>query len=348
MESSLTMRRAVMLQAGRIHFDHVPIPAVTGNQVLLRVRRIGVCGSDVHVWHGKHPFVRYPLVQGHEFAATVEAVGPGVKGIAPGSKVTATPQEVCGSCRACRSGRYNVCQNLRVRGFQAPGCAADFFLTEADKIVALPDTFTFDQGALVEPVAVAVHATGRAGDLVGKNVVVSGAGPIGNLVAQACKVRGAAKVLVADITDFRLAMARQCGADAVCNVRGTALSNAVADAFGNAGFSVAFEVAGAESSLSSLVAGIDKGGTVVAVAVFGERPPLDMSVICEHELNLTGTMMYRHDDWLTAVEWMAAGSIKVEPLITRHFSFEEYAAAYAFIDSAGEQAVKVIIDVDSQ
>ncbi|HAS82307.1 MAG TPA: alcohol dehydrogenase, partial [Verrucomicrobia bacterium] len=145
--------------------------------MLLRIQRIGICGSDMHVYHGKHPFTPYPVVQGHEFSAVVEALGTGVSGITVGSKVTATPQEVCGICRPCRQGRYNVCEKLKVRGFQAPGVAQDLFVTEADKIVHLPDHLTHDEGAFVEPVAVAAHSTGRAGDLKGRNVVVAGAGP---------------------------------------------------------------------------------------------------------------------------------------------------------------------------
>ena len=119
--------------------------------MLLRIQRIGVCGSDIHVFHGKHPYTSYPVVQGHEFSALVEAVGPGVAGIAPGDKVTAMPQVVCGRCPPCRRGDYHICDRLKVQGFQAPGCAQELWVTAADKIVPLPDGFSFEQGALVEP-----------------------------------------------------------------------------------------------------------------------------------------------------------------------------------------------------
>jgi len=271
------MRQAVMTQPGKIEFMDVPVPVPGPGQVRIRIQRIGVCGSDIHVFHGKHPFVTYPLVQGHEYAGVIDAVGEGVEGIRIGDKVTATPQEVCGVCPPCRRGQYNACEQLKVRGFQAPGCAQDFFVTEADKIIALPADFRPEQGAFVEPVAVAVHSTGQAGgDLSGKNVVVSGAGTIGNFVAQACKCRGAEKVLIADISDYRLAIAKQVGVDATCNVKQESLADAVKREFGSDGFEIGAEVAGVEASLSALVANIGKGGTVLSIGVFENTPKVDM------------------------------------------------------------------------
>ena len=127
-----------MMAPGEIAFRDVEVPMPGTGQVQIRVQRIGVCGSDIHVFHGKHPFVTYPLIQGHEYAGIVEAVGEGVEGVDLGDRVTATPQEVCGTCRPCRRGQYNACEALKVRGFQAPGSAQDFFVTEADKLVHLP------------------------------------------------------------------------------------------------------------------------------------------------------------------------------------------------------------------
>ena len=340
------MKQAVMAGKGRIDFGNVAVPEAGAGQVLLHIRRIGVCGSDIHVWHGKHPFVTYPLVQGHEYSAVVAAVGPGVTGVAVGDKVTATPQEVCGTCPPCRRGQYNACEALKVRGFQAPGCAQDFFVTEVDKLVKLPADFTFEQGAFVEPVAVAAHVTGRIGDLTGLNVGVSGAGTIGNFVAQACLSRGAAKVLITDISDYRLEIARQVGIAACCNVDKIPMLDAASREFGPDGFEVGIEVAGVEASLAALVKGIGKGGTLVIVGVYGEKPRVDMSVVCEHELTMKGSMMYRHEDWDQAVRWIASGAVRTEPLVTRHFSFAEYADAYRFIDAQGDKAMKVMIDVN--
>lgn len=334
-----------MTSPGKIELRNVPAPVPGAGQVLLRIQRIGVCGSDLHVYHGKHPFTPYPVVQGHEFSAIVEAVGPGVTGIPVGSKATATPQEVCGKCRPCLKGRYNVCEQLKVRGFQAPGVAQDLFVTEADKIVRLPDHLTHDEGAFVEPVAVAAHSTGQAGDLKGRNVVVAGAGPIGNLAAQACKIRGARKVLITDVSDFRLSVAKAVGIDAVSNVRNETLEAAVERAFGGEGFDVAMDAAGVPASLSALVSRIDKGGRIVILAVFSAPPPVDMSVLCEHELTVCGTMMYRHEDYEQAVSWIASGEIQLKPLLSCHFPFEQYIDAYRHIDAEGEKTMKIMIDL---
>jgi len=334
-----------MIAPGKIEIGEAEEPRAGPGQVRIRIHRIGVCGSDIHVFHGKHPFVTYPLVQGHEYAGEIDAVGEGVTGIEIGDRVTATPQEICGVCPPCRRGQYNACEELKVRGFQAPGCAQDFFVTEADKIIRLPAGLSFEQGAFVEPVAVAAHSTSQAGDLTGKNVVVSGAGTIGNFVAQACKSRGAARVLVADVSDYRLQLASSVGIDAVCNVTREPLAEASRRVFGDQGYEVAAEVAGAESSLDSLVGGIGKGGTLLIIGVYGDKPTVDMSVVCEHELTLRGSMMYRHEDFEQAVEWIASGEVQTDPLVSKHFAFEDYAEAYTFIDDEGDKAMKVMIDL---
>ena len=339
------MRQAVMTAPGAIEFREETNPIPGKGQVRIRIERIGVCGSDIHVFHGKHPFVTYPLIQGHEYAGVIESIGEGVQGVGVGDKVTATPQEVCGVCPPCRRGQYNACEKLKVRGFQAPGCAQDLFVTEADKLVTLPADFEPEQGAFVEPVAVAAHSTRRAGDLTGKHVVVAGAGTIGNFVAQACLSRGAAKVLITDVSEFRLDVARQVGIAATCNVAKETLADAAGREFGAHGFDVAVEVSGVEASLSSLVAEIGKGGTLLIVGVYGDKPQVDMSVICEHELDVKGSMMYRHEDWEQAVKWIASGNVKTAPLVSKHFSFEQYAEAYAFIEAEGERSMKVMIDL---
>ena len=339
------MRQAVMNAPGEIVFRDVEAPVPGKGQVRITIQRIGVCGSDIHVFHGKHPFVEYPLVQGHEYAGVVESVGEGVTKVAVGDLVTATPQEVCGTCPPCRRGQYNACEALKVRGFQAAGCAQDLCVTEEEKIVELPSEFTPEQGAFVEPVAVAAHSTGRAGDLTGHNVVVAGAGTIGNFVAQACRSRGAAKVLITDISDFRLDVARQVGIDLTCNVANEPLEKAVKREFGPDGFDLAVEVSGAEPSLTSLVAGIGKGGTLLIVGVYGDKPKVDMSVVCEHELTMKGSMMYRHEDWEQAVKWIASGDVVTFPLVSRHFPFEKYEDAYDFIEKEGERSMKVMIDL---
>jgi len=338
------MKQAVMTAPGTIEFRDVPAPQVGPGQVLLRIRRIGVCGSDVHVFHGRHPYTAYPVVQGHEFCATVEAVGEGVSAPAPGQKVTARPQVVCGACGPCRRGDYHVCEALKVWGFQTDGVAQEFFAAPVGNVVALPETFTFEQGAFVEPVAVAVHAAARAGDLNGRRAVVVGGGPIGNLVAQAVRAAGA-EVLLTDLSAHRLEVARQCGLTRVSNAASEPLAEAGRRVFGADGFDLAFDCAGVEASINDAVACINKGGTVVVVAVFAERPRVDVGLVQDRELTVRGTLMYRQEDYLAAIEGIAAGRIVTDPLDSRHFDFEQYPQAYRFIDEAGAEAMKVFIDL---
>ena len=339
------MRQAVMTEPGRIEFGDVEEPKAGPGEILLRIKQIGVCGSDIHVNHGKHPFTSYPVVQGHEFSGQVEAVGEGVTIVKPGDKATARPQLVCGRCRPCRRGDYNICDVLRVEGFQAPGCAQDLFITTVDKIVPLPDSLTFEQGALVEPAAVGVHSTGRAPDLSNKNVVVLGAGTIGNLVAQVVRCRGAGKILITDISDFRLDVAKECGIAETSNAAKESLADASKRVFGDEGFDFAFEAVGVEATMDAAVDTIQKGGTIVVLGVFGEKPRIDMSIVGDRELSLVGTLMYKHEDYEKAVELIASGDVITEPLVTKHFPFEQYADAYKFVDAHGDKSLKVMIDL---
>ena len=340
------MRQAVLVEPGSIELSQVSTPVVGPGEILLRVKKIGVCGSDIHVWHGEHPFTKYPVVQGHEFSAVVEAVGEGVTKVQPGMKATAAPQQVCGDCKPCERGDYHVCDHLKVRGFQAPGCAQDLFVVTNERIVPFPDTLSFEQGTLIEPVAVAAHTTTRSPDLRDKNVVVTGAGTIGNVVAQAARCRGAKKVLITDISDFRLQKALDCGVDFACNVRNESFAEKLDQAFGEDGFDIAFECAGVEESLDSAVQNIQKGGVIVVVAVYGGRPSVDMSVVGDRELSLVGTLMYQQNDFEQAVEWIANGELVTEPLVTGHFPLEQYEDAYRYIEEHGDTTLKVVIDLD--
>ena len=343
------MRQVVLTAPEKLEFREVAdlTPAdLKENEILLNVKRIGICGSEIHSYHGEHPATFYPVVQGHEYSAKVVAVGSGVTKVKAGDNAVARPQLVCGECAPCRRGQYNVCEKLRVQAFQADGAAQDYFIVPEDRIVKMPEGMSLDYGAMIEPAAVGAHSTLRAGDLRGKNVVVSGAGAIGNLVAQFALSRGAKRVLITDISDLRLEVARKCGIADTLNVTKTPLKEGVKEIFGDEGFQIGFEVAGVESSIRSLMECIEKGSTIVIVAVFAKDPALSMFYLGEHELSLVGTMMYRHEDYEYAVKAVSEGSINLEPLISNRFSFEEFDDAYKFIDENRATSMKVIIDLE--
>ncbi len=340
------MRQAIMISPGLIKHTIVDAPEnLKPNEVLLKIQKIGICGSDIHVFHGQHPATPYPVVQGHEYSAIIEAVGENVSKAKPGMKATARPQLVCGECGPCKRGQYNACQNLKVQGFQAPGVAQDYFIVPEDRLILLPDSLTFEQGAMIEPAAVGAHATSRTNGIEGKNVVVSGAGTIGNLVAQFAKARGAKKILITDISDYRLEKAKECGIENTLNILKTPFNEGITTCFGNEGFQVGLEAAGVQNSLDNLIANVEKGGDVVILGVYAQNPQVNMYYVGEHELNLFGSMMYRHEDYEEAVEMMAAGKINTTPLVSKHFAFEDYLHAYHYIEQNKEKTMKVIIDL---
>lgn len=342
------MKRVVLKEPRLVEVVEAPVPNEIGpDEILLKIHRVGICGSDVHMYYGKHPFANtYPMVQGHEYAGEVVAVGSDVRNFTLGQKVTGRPHLVCGQCPPCKRGQYNVCHNLRVEGCAGPeGAAQEYFIVPQDRAIAIPGSMSYDQAAMIEPTAVCAHATKRAGDLSGKNVVVTGAGTIGNLVAQFALARGAKKVLITDLVDFKLDQAKACGIINTTNLNKESFTEAAHRVFGDEGFQVGFEAVGAEPALTGLIAGIENGGTVVIIGVYVRNPVVDMGFLGEHELNVIGSMMYRHEDYLEAVEWVDAGRIKLEPLITQYYSLANYFDAYRFIEAHTDEAIKVIIRV---
>jgi L-iditol 2-dehydrogenase len=340
------MLRATMASPGKIEFTEAPRPTLGDHDVLLRIRRIGICGSDIHVYHGKHPYTSYPVVQGHEFCGVVAEIGLDVQSFRPGDLVTAPPQLVCGECLPCREGRYHICENLKVIGFQAPGVAQEFFCFPESALLKLPASFTPEVGALVEPTAVAIHAVSRAGSVSGLDVLVLGAGPIGNLVAQVAAWSGGRRILIADLSDTRLEIARRCGITNTFNPREGCLDDRVAEVFGSKRADVTFECVGCAQTANQAIRCVRKGGVVIVVGVFGECPPIDLGLVQDRELEMRGSLMYCRHDYEDAIRCLADGGIASDPLLTRTFSFRQYPEAYAFIEENREKVMKVMIDLD--
>lgn len=340
------MIQQVMTAPGAIEFREVPDPVAKAGEVVVRMRRIGVCGSDIHVWHGLHPFTSYPVTQGHEVSGEIAELGAGVTGFAVGEKVTIEPQVVCGTCHPCRHGKYNLCESLKVMGFQTTGAASEYFAVDAAKVTKIPAAMSFDEGAMLEPLAVAVHAARRFPDLKGAKVAVLGAGPIGILVAQAAKGLGAESVLITDVSDLRLAKAKECGVDFAVNTKAKDFGEAMVEAFGPDKADVIYDCAGNDITMGQAIAHARKGSTIILVAVFAGLAKVDLAVLNDHELDLNTTMMYRHEDYVGAIDLVESGKVRLSPLISKHFAFRDYAEAYRYIDANRESTMKVIIDVD--
>ncbi|NHJ48231.1 MAG: zinc-binding dehydrogenase [Asgard group archaeon] len=339
------MKQQVMTEPGKIEFREIPIPDLKENDVLIKIMRIGVCGSDIHVFHGKHPFTPYPVTQGHEVSGKIEKVGSNVTDFKPGDKVTIQPQVVCEKCHSCLSGKYHICDELKVMGFQTTGTASDFFVTEASRVLKLPDDMTYDQGAMIEPMAVACGVFTKTDDLNGLNVIVLGAGPIGNLTAQTAKALGAKSVLITDVSDFRLEIAKKVGIDFTINPSKQNLSEEIVKAYGPDKADLIVECVGLNQTIDDAIANARKGSDIIIVGVFDDKTLIDLSAVQCNELRLIGLLMYQTKEYLKAIELVQSGKVQLEPLMTNHFKFIEYEKAYQFIEEKKDKVMKVFIDV---
>lgn len=339
------MLQQVMTAPGEIGFREVPVPEIGENEVLIKIMKIGICGSDIHVYHGEHPFTSYPVTQGHEVSGEIAEVGSSVSGFQVGQKVTIQPQVVCGHCYPCRHGRYNLCEELKVMGFQTTGVASHYFAVDAAKVTLLPEDMSFDEGAMIEPLAVAVHAVRRAGDIKGARIAVLGAGPIGILVAQAAKGMGAEQVMITDVSNLRLKKAEECGVDFCVNTGREDFGEAMVEHFGPDKADVIYDCAGNNITMGQAIKYARKGSTIILVAVFAGPGKIDLAVLNDHELDLNTSMMYRNEDYVDAIRLVSGKQVALAPLVSMHFAFRDYLKAYQYIDANRESTMKVIINV---
>lgn len=344
--SEKKMIQQVMTEPKKITFREVDIPKPGPDQVLVKIKKIGICGSDIHVYHGTHPYTSYPVTQGHEVSGQIVELGEYVKDLSVGQKVTIEPQVFCGRCHPCLHGKYNLCEHLKVMGFQTTGAASEYFAVDASKITPIPETMTYSEGAMLEPLAVTVHAAKRFPDVKGARAVVLGCGPIGILLIQSLKALGAARVLATDISDTRLDLAKQLGADYTVNTKEKDFGEALLEAYGPDKADVIYECAGSDITMEQAIQNARKGSTIILVAVFGKRASVDLAKLNDSELDLNTSMMYRHEDYVDAIRFVKEGKIQLKPLQTAHFAFADYPAAYQYIDEHREKTMKVIIDVD--
>ncbi len=339
------MKQAVMTEPGVIEFRNVEKPSTGDNEVLMQTMRIGVCGSDIHVYHGLHPYTPFPVVQGHEVGGIVAAVGRNVQGLQPGDKITFLPQVTCGECYPCTHGMYHICESLKVMGFQTGGAAQEYFVLPAENVIKLPDTFSLDEAAVIEPIAVCVHAIVRGGGAQGKRVLVLGAGAIGNLMAQVARASGASAVMITDVSDYKLEQAQECGIEFAVNSSTQDLGQAILEHFGPEKADLILECVGVEPTITDAVANARKGTTIVVVGVFGKKPQVDLGLVQDRELSLVGTLMYQRNDYERAVELVAAGKMSLDKFITHRFAFDQYLDAYHAIEEAHGEYLKVMIEL---
>jgi L-iditol 2-dehydrogenase len=322
-----TTRTAVLVGPGRVVVEERPTPSPAVGEVLLEVRSVGVCGSDTHyVEHGRigRFVVDGPFVLGHETSGLVVGVGPGVDPALLGRRVAVEPGVPCGSCEQCRSGRYNLCPDIRFHATPPHhGTLSQYVAHPAAWVFAVPDEVSDDAAALVEPLSVALWACRRAHVGLGSRVLVTGAGPIGLLCLQAARAAGAAEVVVTDVVPGRLALAERLGATAALDVRTASLPEAYA---GRPGPTALLECSGHEQPALDGLAVLAPAARAVLVGTGGGSLALPLQAVQERELVVTGVFRYANT-WPTAIGLVASRRVDLDAVVTGHFGLDDTAEA---------------------
>jgi L-idonate 5-dehydrogenase len=326
--------RAVVIHAPHdLRVDTIEVGAPGPGEVRVRLEAGGICGSDLHYYHqGGFGTVRIqaPMILGHEVAGRIEALGAGVTGLRTGERVALSPSRPCGTCRFCRRGEQNHCLDMRFYGsaMRVPhieGAFREAIVADAAQCHGVPDTLSAGEAAMAEPLAVALHAAKRAGDLLGARVLVTGAGPIGALCALVARRAGAAEVVVTDVVPEPLGIVARLAADRTLDVA-TEPEALRPYAAGKGRFDVLFEASGNARALVGALECVRPRGTLLQVGLGGEMT-LPINTIVAKELALIGTFRF-HEEYALAVEMLAKGLLDVRPLVTATLPLAEARAAF--------------------
>ena len=344
------MEALVIHAPGDLRVEQVPTPELGSDQLLVRVRCGGICGSDLHYYrHGGFGTIRLqePMVLGHEVAGVIEAVGSAVSRFSAGDRIAVSPSRPCGVCRYCQQGLQNHCLDMRYYGsaMRTPHVQGAFrqqLVVETAQAHQLADSVSDGEGSMAEPLSVALHAVGRAGPLLGKRVLVTGCGPIGALVVVAARRAGAAEIVATDVTPHPLRKVLQVGADAAINMaeQPEALDRYSAD---KGSFDVLFEASGNERALTGAFGALRPRGIVVQLGLGGEMN-LPINTIVAKEFELRGAFRF-HEEFAVAVELLNKRLVDVKPLISRTLPYRDASRAFA-LAADRSLAMKVLLDFE--
>ena len=344
------MEALVIHAPGDLRVENLPTPELGAGQLRVRVRCGGICGSDLHYYqHGGFGTIRIkePMILGHEVAGVIEAVGGDVKDFSPGERIAISPSRPCGLCRYCQQGLQNHCLDMRyygsaMRNPHVQGAFRQEIVVEPHQAHRLAAGVSDSEGAMAEPLAVALHAVRRAGSLLGKKVLVTGCGPIGALVILAARRAGAGHIVATDVGSYTLGKALKVGADEVVNVaeQPNGLARFTAD---KGQFDVLFEASGNERALRGAFDALRPRGIIVQLGLGGEMT-LPINTIVAKEFDLRGAFRF-HEEFATAVELLNKGLIDVKPLISASLSYRDSARAFT-LAADRSQAMKVLLNFD--
>jgi threonine dehydrogenase-like Zn-dependent dehydrogenase len=334
----MNMLAARYLGPNRLEPIEIPMPVLSEEEALLKVVACGFCGSDLSIVSGMHPRAKAPLTLGHEFCGTIAEIRGTNSPFQEGDLVTAIPLISCGHCYACRNGMPHVCRTLRLYGFDADGAMAEFVRLPVGSILKLPANLSGLVGAVIEPLAVAVHGVSLAPIDSASTAVVIGAGPIGLLTALVAKSRGVPSVVISDILPSRLALARKLGLRTA--IAGEGLQELVNQETAGDGADLVFECVGAPSTGQAMTKLVRSRGTIVDLGVFKKPVEIDMQSVNFKEIILRGSRVYTRRDFESAI--CLAQNLPIREIVTSTFPLQDVQAAFECFRK-GSEVCKVLI-----
>jgi len=339
----VTSMRRVVVYPGRIAVEQADIPVPGPKESLVRMLAAGVCGSDLHAAHERHPFVPLPYRPGHEAVGVVESTGSAVEGCSPGQRVIVVPYLPCWTCKMCTSGRENLCENLGFFGCGYPqGGMADYFTLDANRLYPVPDALDDLTAALIEPLATPVHAVRLAADVAGRSVAVLGAGTIGLFTLAVLRARGAGKIISTDPNLGKRERAAALGADVTIDARTPDVAGQVREALG-ASADIVFDCVAIQSSMDQAIAIADKGGTVVVVGVPAKEVTVPLPIVQDHQIRIQGSATYLPEDYRESIDLLSRGDVRSADFVTATRPLDQVAEAFELASSGHH--VKVLVTV---
>ncbi len=341
------MRALLLKEYMHLEMTEVPEPEVSPNEVLVKVRACGICGSDVHGLDGSTGRRIPPVVMGHEAAGIIARTGRDVHGWAPGDRVTFDSTVSCGSCHFCRRGEINLCDRRQVLGvscgdYRRHGAFADFVVVPANIVYRLPETLSFDHAAMIEAVSVAVHAVNLTPRALGDTAVVVGCGMIGQLTIQAARAAGFGRVIAIDVDEARLKMAADAGASATLNSSTCDAPAAVLAATEGRGADAVLEAVGATDPIRTAIACVRKGGAVTLIGNFSPQIELPLQSVVTRQIRLQGSCASA-GEYPACIELLSSGAIRVDSLISARTPLDEAAVWFDRLYRREGNLMKVIV-----
>jgi threonine 3-dehydrogenase len=327
-----------------IWMEDVPVPRVGHNDVLIKVHKTAICGTDIHIYNWDHwsqLTIPVPMTVGHEFAGEVVEIGSEVQGFQIGERVSGEGHITCGHCRNCRAGRRHLCRNTVGVGVNRPGCFAEYLSIPATNAFPLPDEITDDIASILDPLGNATH-TALSFDMVGEDVLITGAGPIGIMATAIARHVAARHIVVTDVNDYRLGLASKMGASRVVNVSRENLDTVMKDLGMREGFDVGLEMSGNPQAFRDMLRTMNHGGRVAILGIPPESAAIDWNQVIFKGLILKGVYgREMFETWYKMTTMLQSG-LDISPILTHHFAIDDFQTGFDIMRSG--QSGKVILD----